>query len=328
MKTPKISVIIPVFNESTRIEKCLKSIRDQHYPQKQVEILIIDDNSTDQTVNLAKKYNVRVLINGTHHIERAKSIGVQNAKSELLFFMDADNTLTTSSWFKDCVDIFNHSPKVIGVQSAKFLYRKQDNLANKYCALFGINDPFIFYLKKRGLLMETEEEWIYPETLIKDYPNFFLVKFNKVNLPTLGSQGYMTKKSMVLKSNWQPYLFHMDSIYDLVKESEQMFAIIKYEIEHDYATSSFNMFSKWKRNIELFFKYQKERRYKYDLSITNFILVMILMLTVIVPLKDSIKGYVSKQDIAWFMHPIYCIIIVAIYTYYTIEHYFKKFFGR
>ena len=70
---PTISVIIPCFNGRTRLDKCLKSIKMQNYPQEKIEYIVVDDDSTDGTPKLAKeKYGCKVLRNGTHNIERGK----------------------------------------------------------------------------------------------------------------------------------------------------------------------------------------------------------------------------------------------------------------
>jgi len=50
---PKISVIVPTYNSSRTIEKCLKSIKNQTY--QNIEIIVIDNNSSDNTLKIAKK---------------------------------------------------------------------------------------------------------------------------------------------------------------------------------------------------------------------------------------------------------------------------------
>lgn len=323
---PAITVIIPTFNESGRIRHCLESVRNQDYSQENIYIFLIDDNSTDNTLEIAKRYNVEIFLNGTHHIERAKSIGVDNSKTEYLFFMDADNALTNSNWFKESVHILEEHPEVVGVQSQRFLYKKNDNIANRYCELFGINDPYAYYIGKRGLLKATEDSWIYPDSVQEIRKNFFIVEFDKDTLPTLGSQGYMTRKSLVIKSDWKPYLFHMDSIYDLVVKRKRKFAIIRYDIEHDYVVSICNMYQKWRRNIQLYYKYSANRRYKYNLNPKTFLKTTLILATFIIPLKDGMQGFIKKPDVAWLMHPFFCFMVVLIYSYCTVEFYVKKLF--
>ena len=50
----KISIIVPVYNSEKYIEKCLKSLLNQTY--KNIEILIVENNSTDSTANICHEY--------------------------------------------------------------------------------------------------------------------------------------------------------------------------------------------------------------------------------------------------------------------------------
>jgi len=103
-KFPLISVIIPVYNGEKRLPKCLKSIRKQSYPQEKIEIVIVDDDSQDHTVNIAKEqFGGKIVRNGTHDPERGKSIGIEHAMGENLFFIDDDNILTHRAWLENLV---------------------------------------------------------------------------------------------------------------------------------------------------------------------------------------------------------------------------------
>jgi len=51
-----ISVIIPVFNEEKFLPRCLESLKNQKF--KDFEIIVVDNNSTDKTAEIAKKFNV------------------------------------------------------------------------------------------------------------------------------------------------------------------------------------------------------------------------------------------------------------------------------
>lgn len=55
----RVSLVIPIYNEEKYIKKCLDSVKCQ--VEKPDEIIVVDNNSTDNTVNIAKKYNVRLL---------------------------------------------------------------------------------------------------------------------------------------------------------------------------------------------------------------------------------------------------------------------------
>jgi len=52
---PILSIIIPTHNSELTIEECISSIKSQKYPKEKYEIIIVDDGSKDNTVDLCKK---------------------------------------------------------------------------------------------------------------------------------------------------------------------------------------------------------------------------------------------------------------------------------
>lgn len=91
--TPLVSVITPCFNAETYIEETLQSVFSQSY--KAVEILVVDDGSTDNTVKLVKAYSPRVkLIESDHHGGSvARNKGLNAAGGEYIQFLDSDDLL-------------------------------------------------------------------------------------------------------------------------------------------------------------------------------------------------------------------------------------------
>ena len=59
MENPLVSVIIPTYKSSRTLEKCLESIKNQTY--KNIEIIVVDNNSTDNTKEIAKKFTQKVI---------------------------------------------------------------------------------------------------------------------------------------------------------------------------------------------------------------------------------------------------------------------------
>lgn len=323
-----ITVIIPTFNEATRIKRCLNSIVRQNYSRSKVQILVVDDNSTDKTREIARSFNCTVITNGTHNIERGKSLGFEKARGTYIFFIDADNVLLDRNWFSKSVDLLEKDSTIIGVQSYKYKYYASDPAANRYCSLFGINDPMAFYLGKRGQLQAIEHSWIYPKTLQYETHDFFVCKFTPDNLPTVGSQGYMTRRSLLMKTTWKPYLFHMDSVYELVLKGKSTIAFIKSEVRHDYAQSVQGIVKKLRRNIVLFYKQNTMRKYTYDIKPVRLFQVVLAMSTFVIPFYDSLKGFIRKPDLAWFIHPILSFTVVVVYGYTTLEQKLLKLFSR
>ena len=84
-----LSIIIPTLNEEEYLPILLRSIKKQSY--KDYEIIIADAGSTDETLEIAKKYGCK--ITGGGHPGRGRNMGVKRAKGDLLLFLDADAEL-------------------------------------------------------------------------------------------------------------------------------------------------------------------------------------------------------------------------------------------
>lgn len=95
-KFPLISVIVPAYNAEKWIEDCCNSIITQSYPN--IELIIIDDGSTDRTLDLltqlfGDKDNVHVIHTENRGVCHARNIGIDIAKGEYIAFLDSDDLL-------------------------------------------------------------------------------------------------------------------------------------------------------------------------------------------------------------------------------------------
>lgn len=84
----KVSVIIPAYNEEQSITDCLNSLLKQSY--KDIEIIIIDDGSTDKTREIIKTFPVKLLEQKHLGPAVARNKGAKEAKGRILVFVDAD----------------------------------------------------------------------------------------------------------------------------------------------------------------------------------------------------------------------------------------------
>lgn len=98
--TPIVSVILATKNEEKNIENCLRSIQKQSYPQKNIEIIVVDNNSADNTRKIAKLFTSKVYnlpekinFNRIQNFRGAQvNYGVKKSRGEIIFFPDADMT--------------------------------------------------------------------------------------------------------------------------------------------------------------------------------------------------------------------------------------------
>jgi len=85
---PKISVIIPTYNDEKDIDKCLSTLKNQIF--KDYEIIIVDGHSKDRTVEIAKKYGVKIVYENIGTRGGACNIGAKKARGKIIVFTDAD----------------------------------------------------------------------------------------------------------------------------------------------------------------------------------------------------------------------------------------------
>lgn len=96
MTTPLISVVIAIYNIEDFFEPCLKSVLCQTY--KDVEILAIDDGSTDGSLDILKKYvknnpNLKIIHQKNAGLSAVRNLGLKKARGEYICFIDGDDTI-------------------------------------------------------------------------------------------------------------------------------------------------------------------------------------------------------------------------------------------
>ncbi len=92
----KVSVIIPVFNCEKYIEKCILSVINQSY--ENIEILIINDGSTDDTKKILEKFSEKCIIhnNKNNGIGYSRNYGIKKATGDYITFLDSDDYYETN----------------------------------------------------------------------------------------------------------------------------------------------------------------------------------------------------------------------------------------
>lgn len=109
---PKISIIIPTRNSQATLQVCLRGITKQVYPKDKIEIIVVDNGSTDETKIIARNFGARVTnINGKPPLVcQQRNAGARMAKGEWLVFLDHDMVLSQN--------LFKNLAKLIGRNSS------------------------------------------------------------------------------------------------------------------------------------------------------------------------------------------------------------------
>ncbi|MEK7611530.1 MAG: glycosyltransferase family 2 protein [Patescibacteria group bacterium] len=326
---PSVSVINPTYNGARTLGECLASIRNQDYPQDKIEILVVDGNSKDNTKTIAEKYGCRYTNSGDpFNPEPRRGIGLMAAKNELVAYIDQDNILPNKSWFKEMVQPFVENSEVVATQTWRYGLKPGFGLFNRYCALIGANDPVALYLGKSEKVSWLDDKWkVSP--ILEDHPGYILVRFNGDNLPTVGTNGFMARRKTLLLSRCDPEnFFHIDVMADLVADGYDLMAMVKNEIYHDTAAKLSTLAYKRMMFFTEHSPFRANRRYLVfnahkRKDVISVILFSLYTITLLQPLSLSIRGYLRKRDIAWFLHPLVCWSFLIAYSCSSIILYLR-----
>jgi len=125
------SVVIPTYNRQPILEKCIHALENQVIPDRQLitdyEIIIVDDGSTDDTIAWLKQKSfphVRYFQQYHQGPATARNLGVENAKGEIIVFIDSD-LVVTENFLQAHANCLNHSG-----EPRAFTYGRVINTAN------------------------------------------------------------------------------------------------------------------------------------------------------------------------------------------------------
>lgn len=101
----KMSVVISAYNEQEYLPKCLDAIIKQTFPRQDFEIVVVDNNSTDKTAEIARSYGARVVPEKRQGNTFALSAGLNAAEGEVIASTDAD-TIVYKNWLEVIYEAF------------------------------------------------------------------------------------------------------------------------------------------------------------------------------------------------------------------------------
>ncbi|NEU03740.1 MULTISPECIES: glycosyltransferase [Clostridium] len=313
-KCPFVSILVPAHNEEKVIYKTVRALLLLNYPKDKMELIVINDNSNDNTAEELKKakkefpnYNFTIIttdsITGGKGKSNALNLGYKKTKGEYIAVYDADNT-TEKNALKYLITRI-HNDKTLGAVIGKFRTRNRDrNVLTKF---INIETLSFQWMAQAG-------------------------RWNLLKLCTIPGTNFVIKKSILKRlGGWDEKAISEDTeisfrIYKIGYKIAFMPLAVTWEQEPETIRVWFKQRTRWaKGNIYVLNKYLikifKEKPSKILFDVMYFFLVYFLflssvlisdgifILSIFTNLKTSING---NLNILWILAYILFILEVAI----------------
>ena len=158
---PKVSIILPNYNNEKYLKEAIESVLSQTYTN--FELIIVDDASTDESLKIIKKFNderIKVITSEINrHVAYASNLGIQNATGEYIAKIDSDDIWEKTKLEKQIEFMDKHKEYGVCFSKVNIIDEKSENANVKYQAIFDLFDQ---------AKNQSQKEWL----------NFFLTKGN------------------------------------------------------------------------------------------------------------------------------------------------------
>lgn len=169
MLKKKVSVIIPVYNCSKYIEKCIESILFQTYSN--IEVIVVNDGSTDDIISKLAKYSSKVSIISKENggVSSARNAGILSAQGEYIMFVDGDDWID-SNMIQTMIESFTKENQIVhcGLVKESSQFVNQMNISNEKKVL---NKKEVFNIMINNYLLSQPVCQLIPKKIIKEMFN-------------------------------------------------------------------------------------------------------------------------------------------------------------
>ena len=255
MKDKLVSIIVTTKNEEKNIENCLKSVTYQTY--KNIEIIVVDNASSDRTKEIARKYTNLVFDKGPERsAQRNFGVGISNGK--YILYLDADMILAQFV-VESCINEINADDKVVGlyikeVILGKGLWSKARRFERSFYD--GTVIDAVRFVKKEAFLevkgfdeeMSGPEDWDFNRK-VSAIGELKLLKNYKINFDSAKKDLFTKEIKDILISNGINYKDIYKQYNNAIFHNESNFNLSKYFKKKSYYMKDFDKYiRKWGKN--------------------------------------------------------------------------------
>ncbi len=129
LNKPVISVVIPAYNEEKLLLKCIEALKNQKFDLP-YEIIVVDNNSTDKTADIARGQGVSVVFEKMKGIGAARQRGIKAAKAKIIAQTDADSR-PDENWLSEIYKALDSNGNLIGVSGPSYCFKSNSKFKYK-----------------------------------------------------------------------------------------------------------------------------------------------------------------------------------------------------
>lgn len=309
-KLPKVTFVIPSFNEEALISTCLDSVMKQKYPKNKIELILVDGGSTDNTINIAKKYGCKVFNNPKKLAEPALVIGTKKASGDLIVALHADGTLVNEDWINSIVQPFIYNEKVV-IAIPDYVDKKGDNLWTRYYNEIGL--PFNDFIYS-GLTSNINYNKF---KILSRGSTYVIPKLSKKKILHLGLANGVTFIRNMERSESSEY-DDILPIFDVIKKGGKIAFVFGAKYHHNCVKDFSVLTRKYRHRIKNFF-FRQNKEYKQKIKFFDkkkkikILLWFPYSLTFVFPLIFGLIGFYRTKKSIYLLHPFLCFYMSIIW---------------
>lgn len=114
---PTVSVIVPAYNEERLIGRTLQALNEVDYPKDRIEVVVVDNGSTDRTAEVAREHGATVVVHPSTSVAGLRNLGSTKSSGDVLAFLDAD-CVPSRDWLQHAIASLRLESCVTGARVA------------------------------------------------------------------------------------------------------------------------------------------------------------------------------------------------------------------